>query len=469
MLPQFTIIFSVLIHLSQQNDCFSPYCSCSSSFITCKGFTSFEQLEFDETNIWSGITLIPEVSLLLNSSLNLSKLKFFENSFISLYNIDGIHVYSSVFQKLQIFNEKDQSKMNGASLRLRFSNSSISFIPFSNANVDELSEYIRCENDEEKNKNFVFSNLSFQEFDFYDSDFPNTILICPLLFNKVNIQEMKFINVKGRLRFRSLNGIQKSIDSKIKSVYLKNNNLNFIGEIDSRTFFNQYIFEKIENIYFDGTFLNSIVDDTLQSFKYLKKLNLENVIQNPSQSNISIFMDTKWIENLNKKSIITLDKLDLSQIADLNYFNQNFFELTINGLPNFLNEDNICLITKFPVNNLVIPYIFNSGGSCSCSTYWLYRYYFKTSKYFNLLPSEVNACFTNLLEENLKVRIENCMIERRCFNISSTIASTIKTIKPTFPPFTWFPKPISCSSKYSIETLKVICIGLGFMYFYNKI
>jgi hypothetical protein len=314
--------------------------------ITCKNFTSFEDLEFDESKndvIWSEIVFIPAIKLQLSNHLDLSKLRFYENPLFSFSNIESIYAYSSVFKKIRLFGKVDGKEVDNISLRLNFIFSSITILPFQDINnADELTEYTRCEYNEKRNQNYIFASLNIDELKFYQSEFPNTIAICPLLFSKTTIKNIDFSILKGRARFRNVNfplGIQRrSIDCVVKNVIMSQNGNNFVEEIDERTLFNEYIFEKTEKISINGNYINYIDDNTLQKLTYLRELTLDN-IQNPLIKPKSIFDETKWLENLNKKKVLkSLEELDFNKIEDLNYAEQNFFILEINNFSDLLNE-----------------------------------------------------------------------------------------------------------------------------------
>ena len=340
------LLFLTLVHYSKPDECFSTFCNCSLTVITCKNFSSFEDLELDDSKngvIWSEIVFIPSIKLQLSNHLDLSKLRFYENSLFSFSNIESIYAYSNVFKKIKLFNTdgKAVDNNNNISLRLNFMFSSITILPFQDINnADELTEYTKCEYNEKRNENYIFANLIIGELRFYQSEFPNTIAICPLLFSGTIIKDINFSILSGRARFRNVSfpiGIQKrSINCTVKTVIMSNNANNFVEEIDEKTLFNEYIFEKTEKISVNGNYLNYIDDNTLQKLKYLRVLTLEN-IQNPSIKPISIFQETKWLENLNKKrSTKSLEELDFNRIEDVEYFMEIYFILEINSVPGLL-------------------------------------------------------------------------------------------------------------------------------------
>ena len=431
------LLLLFLIDYSKQEDaCFSEsYCSCTATRITCKNFTSFQQLIFNESNvIWSEIIFIPAIRVQLNNYLDISKIKFFQNTTFSFSNLESIYAYSNVFKKIKLYNKNGEPVINNkdnASLRLNIIQSFVTFMPFQNiSSLNELNEYINCEYNDEKNENYIFANLSLQELNFLQSEFPNTIFICPLLFFKTTINEINFSTLKGRLAFRNVSFAEgkNSIYCNIKNVNLINNDKNFVEEIDHKTLFNEYIFEKTEKIDINGNYINSIDEKTLQKLKYLRKLNLKN-IQNPA-SNLSIFENTNWLQSLNIHVSKNVEQLDLTLLEDVEYFSENYFSLSIYDFPDLLSEENICLITKFPVNKLIVPLIYHNK-ECTCSTYWLYRFYFKTNNYLNLIPNEVKSCFYDISEQNLNVRIHNCNISRRCFNVEPIEVNTTTTTTKT--------------------------------------
>jgi hypothetical protein len=452
------LILLFIVGLSNQQkitDCYPPYCSCRDAIpenLFCINFSSFKDLVFDESSskIWKSISLVPNSQIQLNEDLELFKLKFYNDVLISIYRIESIYAYSDVFQRLRIYERNGEPKLNGK-IRINFLQSTISFAPFKNANsIELLQDFVKCEYNELRNDRYIFANLNITSLEFFESTFPNTLLICPLLFFNSSIDELEFSAVQGKIRFRNVQFPaeiqQKSIKSKIMRVNLYENEFQFIEEIDTKSLFNEYLFEKVEQIWVIGSYINYIDDQTLQNLKYLRKLHLERV-QSPRQQTISIFSNTKWLENLNKRFPFDFD----SNSLDLVYFSRNYFNLIINDFPNILNEENVCFLMKFPINNLVIPELPFNG--CKCSTFWLYRYFLRNRFFVPFLPNNVKECFEGLTEQDLNTKLQNCDLNAKCglTTLKSTLTSTSNR-QTTVVPITRTRPIYNHSSFLSIKT-----------------
>ncbi len=409
-------------------DCFSPYCNCNGNpeELVCDGFKSFTQLDFKITSkIWRSVTFKPSEQLQLTDALKLNKLKLRNNANLIFLNLYSIYAYSNVFRNLMIYDSNNNLLPYGRLVNIEFKESIIRFFPYDESDFSttkNMKNYLKCDLDDVKTDEFIFSGLSIDNLKFTRVGFESSLTVCPLIFHKVLILKLTVTNSIGSLSYSNVTGhIDKTINCIVRNVNINSNYDRFIFDISSETFFNEFIFETVSSISIFSTYLNYIDYSTLNKFKMLKWLTLE-LIQNPNKPDITIFSDTKWLENLNSK--VNFD-LEIEEF-DMQRFYANVLILDIKEFPLLLTDENICLIDKFPQKSCVIPVL--KYTNCSCSFYWLYRYY-PLYKFIDFDPYDLDKCFKDLSNDKLDDILKKCDVKNKCGSKTTAKIDTDESTK----------------------------------------
>ncbi len=376
----------------ETNNCpqLEPYCTCNMKMrtISCKGFTSFRELDFTKSSIkttWS-ISLEPNRLLPLNNDLNFTGLNVHKSINIKLYNIDGFDLASNPFSTL--------SQQEDGSLLL--SNSKIrTFGSECDANA------FLSDSDGLFSK---FSEIYFVEGNIYSDD------ICPFLFRKtiLNLITLNYMNRSNFLGFSSIKNAPSKFDiaadiNELEISYSKD-------VIIKKSMLDKYVFKNLSSLYFNvrlkklksllscnynnfNLYFNSlggIEDDAFihtQNLKYIE-FNGENFGQFIRRSN------NKWMSSLNVDVVVNYrnkKSLEANRNRTLVISLDSVFSLYYN----YPDED-LDRFKYFPHNRMVFFKIDNHGiYECTETKKFLLKntHYFVSSEHDLYSPNSLQCAY----------------------------------------------------------------------------
>lgn len=366
--------------VSAQTDCLQPYCNClNRTTLTCHNFTAFQQLDFRRVNGWlfEMVELRPlNVKIDLNENLNFNGLRL--NGRLTLHNIRSFTAFYNPFRQI-LYN-----KFNLAIL-----DSNFKFVGGSTGNVQQENVLLNeCDfQTQAENFNFVFSNLKIIEFTLSNILFERTM--CPFLFKNTAISNLIINEPLGAFGFDTIKITSPSINiftllntniAQISFDYGKSPTQVQPQWLDAQTMLNQFMFAQLNRINLvSAPQLAYIQEDTFVTLKSVRKFEINNV-----RLKSLLTRNRRWLRNLNFNGLTyDMDKLQIDLALE-----QSVFQLLIwvNDDWSFNEESDICLFRNFPHNKLVFPFLLFSKTSlpCTCTVYWLYRYFAKYQSVYNL-------------------------------------------------------------------------------------
>lgn len=425
----FKLVIVILLYRNEigvQSDCIEPYCHCRDfSSLYCFNFTLYEQLDFRRTNdrLFRLVELKPSVAQIdLNEKLVFKGLRL--NGRLSLFNVRSLNAFYNPFKEIHTEH-----------LELSFFNSYFTFvgtIGLNSANfVAEASILNKCKFSKEAlNFDFIFSNLKLDELLISNVYFERKM--CPIIFRNSLIKNLLIVDPIGAFGFDYLitsnNDSVHLLNAVISQVDFTYGNDNIIQPqwLDADYILNPDLFAYLDRINLNSARrLAYIKDDTFKKLPNVKKFEINNV-------NLKDLLtyNRQWIQNLNFRMI----PLDL-EYATLNFsLTKNIFQLIVRvdeNNWNFNEEKDICLFRNFPHQRLVFPFLLFSKSNlpCTCTLYWLYKYFSKYQNIYNLNQNTVPFhCFQNSNWD--KCHFET-LFNRYCPDSKHDPIEPFTTLKPT--------------------------------------
>lgn len=373
----FIFIMACFVTAFSCQSCMEPYCYCrDSTTLHCSNFSRFEELNFRliSKRVFKLVELRPLVSQLdLNEKLSFHGLKL--SGRLSMSNIRSFSAFYNPFKQIRY----DR-------LDLSFFNSYFTFVGGSTGNsyaeqtILENCEFTQAANDFD----FVFSNLNLNELVICNVFFEKKM--CPIIFRNSNIRNLIVNDPIGAYGFSSFKTPNND------AIYVLNTNINQMDFtysvdnliqpqwLDADYILNPELFIKTDRINLNAArHLAYIKDDTFKRLPGVRKFEINNV---PLKQLLTY--NRLWLKNLNYKMI----PFDLDYISLNESISGNIFQLLIwvNDDWNFNEESDICLFKDFPHHRLVFPFLLFSKPTlpCTCTIYWLYKYFSKYQKLYNL-------------------------------------------------------------------------------------
>ncbi len=390
--------------------------------LKCSGFTSLNQLDFanEGGNVFEIVSIEADttLNLALDSSLSFQGLKL--NSFsalpkIRLKNFILFDSNLSLFKSAEILSQS-------------------SLFDLELINID-FGINITCNYSPLMTENHIFSDLNIDSFILNNPTFSRPI--CPIIFKNTRMKNFIFIESISPISFADVTyqlPMSNNYSSNILNITIQNLKSSlgygsFVTVLNNENLLNEQLFFHIESIEFDQVYLQNIDGKSLAKFSKLNTLKLLNFNLRKLFKN-----GIEWISYLNKENInknnSTLNKTDIFEL-----------KLTLNREFK-LEDDDLCLFEKFPLENNVIITFSNENIEyilgCSCTIYRLYENFANYIHLFNDRKDFPNHCF-NVNEILLSEQIAFCQAEYNASVICSENYSTTSTIQETTKPV-----PINC-------------------------
>ena len=424
------VVFIISVYfkaISTQESCFQSYCNCDyvNQILNCLSYTSFTQLDFKLNQVaWKEIQFFSFLSLKLNPNLNLEGLKVNTSVIpkITFANLNAFDIDYNPLKKLEYIG-------NGNKIELTLTNSRWLF-ESANSDYCKLSA----------GREFIFSGLRISRLNINFGDLISSSKLCPLMFFNTTIDSMELLRPTGTLNFEPVVLAGEKLNINIYELIITGGFSAFPRVLTEASILNRDLFTSIKSLELRNTYITLVEEGLLEKFESLKTMKLFNV-----KLKDLLKIGAKWLENLNSQFSIDLDLAELT--ADI--FNVNRFQLHLGDDLNF-EDDDLCLFEKFPHKNLVFPFIEDSSTMpCSCTIYFLYKYYQKFKPFLTM--NEIKLVPTHCLDINsilLQEQLEYCDLERQLNECKGDVTETKLTTTIT----TATNKPKSCiNQQYGCE------------------
>ena len=379
MLQVFLVIF-MLIQQTFQNltsNCgYNQHCSCIQfQTVECDNFNKFENIK---------LLTIPQQKKLILKPIHLTdlddrlKLNNFNNNAdafeLVFYKINKINISSSFFRSI-----KNLKKIS-------FFDSKLNFVDRARLCGGEMG---------------IFANLSLELLYFDNVEFENRL--CSGMFAGTNISKLEFKDSNFNDAFgsaheqRGINKLNFDFNIRVISLIIENNE-----ELLKDT--NKNFFKHTHTLVLRQPKLKSISDEYFKSFESIRILQLYN-----SDLKRIFNVSTKWLKWLNPNNHFPLDdpKFEIKHFEH----HLDFQVLTAKNVD--FSEKSFCNFEYFPHNQLVFfsrENIQNEAKECTCTIYWLYKYY---NLYSNLQLNPQLLPMKCLNVKDLKDRINLCNLDKR--------------------------------------------------------
>ena len=410
----FTIVTLCCIgYISSEDSCFQPFCSCDidNQILNCLTFNSFTQLDFTSNLIaWKEISFFSFTRLKLDSNLNLQGLKLNTSVVpkITISNIEAFNIDYNPFKKIEYIGTGNKIDLIISNSRILFESTSLNFCTYAS------------------DRDFIFSGLKLAKLGLYFDDFLSSSRFCPLMFHNSTIDTIEFLRPSGNINFVPIEATANP-SIKISELIITGGYDSFPKSLTQASILNYDLFKSIKALELQGTYISTIENNLLEKFQYLKNFKFNNI----RISNLLSDKTLTWFENLNSNQNINLDTTALTQDVVTN----KVARLYLSAEQNFEFEDeDFCLLDRFPHKNLVLPLIDKPLlVPCSCTIYFLYKYYqqykpYLTNDELRMIPTQCLDINTILLQEQL----DYCDIDRllaKCKGETNTVTTgtTIQT------------------------------------------
>jgi hypothetical protein len=374
------VVNSSLIHLAKALDCMQPYCLCvDNTWLRCNNFTRFDQLNFSRVNghLFETVEIRSFFRKLdLDEKLQLNGLKL--NGRLSLSNIESVAFNYNPFRQILY---------QTLSLSIFDSNFKFNYTTGFNDPIG-LNILKKCEYAQTADKiDFVFSDLNLNELVLTNIFFNEPL--CPLFFRNSTIKTFGIYDPMGAFGFKQLTTIPSlsQLDlQQIINVYVQRVEFSYANNsiqpqwIDAQAILNSNMFEYLQQVSLKSARnLAYIQEKTFQLLPNTRMLELKNV-----KIKELLTRNRLWLKNLNylmQTYDIDANNLNISMAS-------NIFQLLIwvDDDWAFNDDKDICLFKNFPHNRLVFPFLLFPKPTlpCTCTIYWLYKYFSKYQAIYNL-------------------------------------------------------------------------------------
>ncbi len=386
-------IFILFVNVNSQ--CMEPYCSCSDSkTLCCNNFASFEELDFRKTNgrPFESVELTPRLGTQLDLDQKLKLNGLVLNGRLILNNIRSFTAFYNPFRQILTY-RFDLTIQNSD---LNFIGQNLNPVDIESAILNDCSYRLGAQN-----LDFVFGNLKITEFTVNDCRFSRPM--CPYLFKNTEIKNMILNDPKGAFGFTKMKEDfnLELLNTNINQLYINHTLMNYQQQqwLDEENILNFNLFMNLNRINLNSApRLNYIQENTFNRFKNLRVFEINNV----NMYNL-LSKSRRWLKNLNYMSpTYDMDRIVLNSSVSMS---NSIFQLIIWGddleQKWSFNDDprDICLFRNFPHNKLVFPFILFTNENtfkCTCTVYWLYKYFYKYQSIYNLNQNIVPYhCFKN--------------------------------------------------------------------------
>lgn len=368
-------------------DCMQPYCECpDQKTLNCQNFTSFSQLNFRLLNgrSFESVLIASPWPLDLNENLKLHGLIL--NGRLTLRNLRSVHAFYNPFRQILLYR-----------FDLTIQDSVFNFFGTSQRPDAECGILNECSlRSGAQDLDLVFGSLKITEFTLSNVRFVQPM--CPYFFKNSHITNFIVIDPKNSFGFKQTKELDNILNVNVNQVYLNytNSNLEQPQWLDSQYILSLNMFSSMYRTNINSApRLQYIQESTFNLFRNLKIVEINNVNMKDLLSR-----SKRWLRNLNYLA----PSYDLDRIKLNSTMIQSVFQLIIwaddtNFKWTFTQEQDICLFRNFPHGKLVFPFLLFTDPSsfkCTCTVYWLYKYFHKYQAIYNLNQNIVPYhCFIN--------------------------------------------------------------------------
>ena len=312
-----------------------------------------------------------------------------------------------------------------------------------------------CEFKGASDLNFVFGNLKITELTLSDIKFSRPV--CPYLFKNSQITNMVLNNPRNAFGFAKIVGEHNKdiLNVNINQMYLNHTFSNYQQRqwLDSENIINYDLFMNLNRININSASrLEYIQENTFNQFRSLKTLEMNRVNMNELLSK-----SRRWLRNLNYQ----VPEYEIDHISLNPSLSQTVFQLIMWGDDErkwtFNEEKDICLFRNFPHNKLVFPFILFTNENkfkCTCTVYWLYKYFDKYQAIYNMNQNVVPYhCFkrNNLLGS---CKFED-LFQKYCPRYIPDPEESFTTLKPVYTTSYTTKFSASASTSYMLTSLSL--------------
>ena len=405
------------------NTCFSSCkCNLASDTIKCSDFTSFDELDLNQTPKIKCIELEPNVSQPLDNRLDLSHLQFELNAKIVLKNLLGFSDTQNPFEVLT----------KSLNMSLFIDKSTVEHLPYQNQTTSPQTTTTTSTTSTTSTTEHFFTSSTETTAEITTAETTTTLdesTSEPILYARslsAYFSAFALVDFSAQVKFASkinpnwFKNVQnftlrlKNLSSNNAFVLDTNIDINPIDydvgalEIDSstlrnlsQTLLNEKFFSKLSRLVVSSSDLDSISDGLFKSFDSLGFIGLD-------LNNMDSFLNGsfEWMYSLNP-SICSQFVLGLSDKSGKYAY----------------PEQDLCRFRHFPHDRNVFPKIESSKAlACNCTLIWLLKNVYKYKDFGLLNSSSVYGCIKD--ERSLNDSIKNCNFEKRFKECDNEVEET---------------------------------------------
>lgn len=338
---------------------------------------------------------------ILDDSLDIGSVVTFldtssQNNAVAFNNLKGFAIdafkYTDFFATLVFYDSRFEFYSNGIRI------DSCDQLNLNRSNMSSIFQVLS------KHSSFVFKKCTFKH------------RVCPLVFTNFTASGLtieNFIDTIYKRNILTFTNISDSI-TEINSMIVELRMDNFeIRQLDSRLL-NRLAFKNINCLYLYGK-LNSILTGLFRSFTQLRRIVLyDSIIRQFFHNGIDWMFDLNFDLNIDVRNATQMKKVFQMRFIRITFTHviqvgRKFSDDTITSLNLFPNED-FCLYTRFPFNQLIVLFFDNQYEDRTCTYIWIVQYYsnYNESVDISTFDSTLYWIINRDLKANLSDLIKKC-------------------------------------------------------------
>lgn len=385
----FCFIICVEKFVLTSNCPFGPKCDCNQTTLICANFTNFAELDFSLAGNASAAYKFTKIVIsplqnqeLYENALNFGQLVIDTNhgATVELYNVNAFYFNANPLATLTNIYKRH-------TITLKLIDSQFKFKYSQSTDLNSLCGLESFATNQNPNRESMFTMANFIHLHRVKFVEP----VCPFIFMNVRLAQVhisspimingarnafEFLSVKLDKRpiklpwgnFKKDNETSQ-LNSVVHSLVVENTRFDQLDETNMP----ELVFYNLRFLRLVNVELNAVNDRLFYNFKYVNKLdvNLNNwktfLYKNDSLG---------FVKGLNAQ--VAPVNLDANTTKSSDLKQRLYVYLDGRGAANEtsyqFSDSDFCLFVNFPIDRLIVPYVFTNDLKCSCTIKWLNRY-----------------------------------------------------------------------------------------------